>query len=68
MFCSRKKDFFDLAVPVFHSYEHNTDHMPSNFYVIMTKCLNSLVYLQLSFSPCFCGGFGMADGEGCEDY
>ena len=40
--------------------------MPSNFYVIMTKCLNSLVYLQLSFSPRFCGGFGMADGEGCE--
>ena len=28
-------DFFDLAVPVFHSYGHNTDCMPSNFYVIM---------------------------------
>ena len=32
----------------------------------MTKCLKSLVYLQLSFSSYFCEGFGMADFERCE--
>lgn len=56
--------FFDLAIPVFHSYGHKVDCQVICMHVrniIPDQCLSIVV--QLKYSPRNKGGFGLTDGE-----